>query len=86
MAADDSIKIMHQVASSEYEAIDGSHEDYPEGHTSKTKVPFRSKVSLLLLIAINLLNYMDRYTISSKFEPLITFWVPYDIGPMYVFM
>lgn len=70
MAADDSIKIMHQVASSEYEAIDGSHEDYPEGHTSKTKVPFRSKVSLLLLIAINLLNYMDRYTISSVL-PLI---------------
>ena len=32
----------------------------------KTKVTKRSIVTLLILVFINLLNYMDRYTVSGQ--------------------
>ena len=32
------------------------------------RVSFRSKISLMLLVFINLLNYMDRFTISGEKE------------------
>ena len=32
------------------------------------KVSFRSRISLMLLVFINLLNYMDRFTISGEKE------------------
>ena len=45
-----------------------SDSDGPKNEASKrTKIPFRSKVTLAVLVFINLLNYMDRYTIASKF-------------------
>ena len=42
-----------------------------EGHKNEAskqmKIPFQSKLTLAVLVFINLLNYMDRYTIASKF-------------------
>lgn len=35
-----------------------------------SSVPFRAKVSLLLLVFINLINYMDRLTIAGEIHPM----------------
>jgi len=34
----------------------------------RRKIPKRAIVTLLILVYINLLNYMDRFTVSSKLE------------------
>ena len=48
----------------EYEEIPDST---VHGDNQARKIPLRSKISLLILILINFLNYMDRYTISSEY-------------------
>eukprot|EP00794_Sanderia_malayensis_P013800 gene13800-15245_t len=52
----------------DYEEIvneEDKHEVVQSQQSRSTKIPFRSKITLLLLVLINFLNYMDRYTISS---------------------
>ncbi len=59
----------------EYEEIPDSTID---GDNQSRKITLRSKISLLILILINFLNYMDRYTISSEY---FNVFYPFRIPP-----
>lgn len=45
---------------------DSSTENQNNQSTMRTRIPKRSYITLFILVYINLLNYMDRYTVSSK--------------------
>lgn len=61
---------------------------YSSGSTEETqqddkKVSFRAKISLMLLVFINLLNYMDRFTISGETDSFPYQNYPFSSLPSY---
>lgn len=45
--------------------VDDKSSDQSEVVVPRVKIPFRSKVTLAILVFINLLNYMDRYSLAG---------------------
>ncbi len=63
----------------EYEEIVNEHDDAKMATQEQrtVKIPWRSKISLCLLVLINFLNYMDRFTIASMLLPYLCYILCY---------
>ena len=69
--------------------VDDKSSDQSEVVVPRVKIPFRSKVTLAILVFINLLNYMDRYSlagiallpISTSIFPLLSIFFMSCDGP-----
>ena len=58
---------MEEVENNSNKESDSEHKKM-EQPMQPGRIPLISKITLAVLVFINLLNYMDRYTIASKFD------------------